>query len=133
MMNPIKLILAVLFAFLSGCGESADLQPPTKSVKHARNQANTASGMQPVNASTEFVAGLIPNQRPAGAPVIREFAPGAEWRSRALRGVSEPIPDNLDFLDNQGAWYTPFTQPGMPGYYDLRKLHSTRNANHTSR
>jgi len=75
------------------------------------------------NTSAPLVAGLAPYQRPAGAPAIVEFSPGAEWRKRALAGVSEPIPKSLGFLDQQGAWYTPFNQPGMPGYYDLRQLH----------
>ncbi len=72
------------------------------------------------NDAPQWVAGVTPNQRPANAPVIRVFSPGAAWRARALTGISEPIPASLDFLNQQGAWYTPFTQPGMPGYYDLR-------------
>jgi hypothetical protein len=70
-----------------------------------------------------YVAGLVPHQRPQGAPVIREFARTADWRTRALTGVSEPLPASLDFLNRQGAWYTPFDNPGMPGYYDLRAWH----------
>ena len=31
----------------------------------------------------------------------------------------------LALLDRQGAWYTPFNLPGMPGYYDLRQWHGT--------
>ena len=132
MMNPIKLILAVLFALISGCGESADPKPGTKDVKYVTGYNDSATTLQSVTQSTEFVAGLTPNQRPGGAPVVREFAPGADWRSRALAGVSEPVPDSLDFLDSQGAWYTPFNRPGMPGYYDLRNMHRTRNSKHTS-
>jgi len=128
-MNSIKLILAVLFALLSGCGESDDLKPRTKDVRHA---ADSIIGLQPITPSSEFVVGLTPNQRPADAPVIREFMPSANWRSQSLVGISEPIPESLDFLDSQGAWYTPFNRPGMLGYYDLRNMHQTRNSNHTS-
>lgn len=71
-------------------------------------------------ARTDATAGLTPYQRPANAPVIQAFTPDAAWRARALTGIREPIPASLDFLNQQGAWYTPFNQPGMPGYYDLR-------------
>lgn len=70
-----------------------------------------------------FVAGSAPQRRPA-APVIKDFANGGEWRKTALAGISEPLPPSLKFLDSQGAWYTPFNRPGMPGYYDLRGLHT---------
>lgn len=131
-MNLIKLTLAVIFTLLSGCGETADLKSRTRDSKDAANHAESATTSQSIATSTEFVAGLTPNQRPSNAPVIREFAPGADWRSQALTGVSQPIPESLDFLDNQGAWYTPFNCPGMPGYYDLRNLHRVRNANPTN-
>ena len=132
MMNPIKLILASLFALLSGCGESADLKNPAKDSKHTPGYSKSVSSLLPAT-STEFVAGLAPNQRPVGAPVIEEFAPSSDWRSQLLAGVSEPIPASLDFIDSQGAWYTPFNQPGMPGYYDLRNLHHrARNSNNAS-
>jgi hypothetical protein len=132
MMNPIKLILVSLFALLSGCGESADPKNPAKDSKHAAEYSESASSLLPAT-SIEFVAGLAPNQRPTGAPVIQEFAPSADWRTQSLAGVSEPIPASLDFIDSQGAWYTPFNQPGMPGYYDLRNLHHrARNSNNAS-
>lgn len=71
-----------------------------------------------------YVAGLAPHQRPAGAPVIKEFARSDAWRKAALTGVDEPLPAGLKFLDSQGAWYSPFVHPGMPGYYDLRQWHA---------
>jgi hypothetical protein len=77
----------------------------------------------PAFSADRFVAGTAPWQRPADAPVIKEFKSGDVWRKQALAGVSEPVPPSLRFLDNQGAWYTPFNRPGMPGYYDLRGLH----------
>jgi hypothetical protein len=72
-------------------------------------------------SGASFVAGLAPYQRPQGAPAISAVSHDAAWRTRALTGISEPVPASLRFLDNQGAWYTPFNNPGGPGYYDLRQ------------
>ena len=83
---------------------------------------NMAQAVESSGAS--FVAGLAPHQRPAGAPAISGFTPDAAWRARALTGVSAPVPASLRFLDDQGAWYTPFNHPGGPGYYDLRQWFS---------
>lgn len=70
------------------------------------------------------VGGLTPYQRPAGAPVTKMFERGDAWRTAALAGVSQPYPDSIvRLLDSQGAWYTPFTHPGIPGPYDLRGRH----------
>jgi hypothetical protein len=69
------------------------------------------------------VAGVRPWERPAGAPVITVFAKSPAWYQRALTGISEPIPPSLRFLESQGAWYTPFNRPGMPGRYDIRGWH----------
>lgn len=73
-------------------------------------------------ADTVPIAGLSPSQRPAGAPQITKAAPPDP--ARALHGISTPIPASLKFLDDQGNWYTPFTEPGMPPPYDLRGWHS---------
>lgn len=70
-----------------------------------------------------YVAGMAPHRRPVNAPVIREIKQTPEWRQKALLGISEPMPASLKFLNDQGAWYTPFDQAGMPGYYDLRQMH----------
>lgn len=80
--------------------------------------AATAGDTQP------YVAGMAPYQRPANAPAIRDFKQTTDWRQNALRGVSEPVPASLKFLNDQGAWYTPFDHAGMPGYYDLRQMHA---------
>jgi hypothetical protein len=126
-MNPTQLVFVSLFVLLSGCGESADVKKPPKDSKHAAEYSKYASSLLPTT-SLEFVAGLAPNQRPTGAPVIREFAPSADWRTQSLTGVSETIPASIgNFIDSQGAWYTPFNQPGMPGYYDLRNWHHGSN------
>lgn len=66
------------------------------------------------------IAGTQPSERPAGAPVIREVRHSEEWYARALTGISRPYPSSLEFLEDQGHWYTPFDQPGMPGRYDIR-------------
>lgn len=82
----------------------------------------------PMAAETAAVAGLVPDERPAGAPVIRALLRTPEWTRQATRGIAEPLPSGLKFIADQGAWYTPFTEPGMPGYYDIRKLHDNKSA-----
>lgn len=42
---------------------------------------------------------------------------------RALTGGEPPYPASLRFLEDQGAWHTPFTHPGMTGPYDIRRWH----------
>jgi hypothetical protein len=69
------------------------------------------------------IAGLSPHQRPVDAPILGQFSPDLKWRARTLHGISEPVPPTLRFIDSQGAWYTPFDRPGMPGRYDLRGWH----------
>ena len=81
-----------------------------------------AQAVEPATTQ-RFVSGMAPHQRPSGAPAIREFVPGADWRTRSLTGITDPVPVSLGFLGYQGAWYTPFNRPGMPGYYDLRNWH----------
>ncbi len=68
------------------------------------------------------VAGLQPDRRPAGAPVLAVFTLAPEWRARALAGIGQPH-TGLGFVDHQGAWYTPFDRPGSPGRYDIRGLY----------
>ena len=70
------------------------------------------------------IAGLTPWQRPAGAPVIEWVQQRDQaWFEQALTGVSRPYPPSLNFLENQGNWYTPFTRKGMLPPYDLRGWH----------
>jgi len=68
------------------------------------------------------IAGLTPHVRPVGAPRLVDFVPAEGWHAQALRGI-EGTPPPLRFLADQGAWYTPFDRPGMPGPYDLRGWH----------
>ncbi len=74
-------------------------------------------------ASDPFIAGVKPYQRPENAPVITQVYKDQAWYMRALTGVSQPYPYSLRFLDDQGNWYTPFSRPGMTGYYDIRGWH----------
>jgi hypothetical protein len=70
---------------------------------------------------TEYpTAGIQPQQRPEGAPVVRDLQKPPGWYGRALTGVSQPYPHSLRFLEDQGNWYTPFNHPGMTGRYDIR-------------
>lgn len=70
-----------------------------------------------------YIAGVQPDQRPQGAPTITAYDKSGDWLARAARGVEQPHPPSLKFLQDQGAWYTPFTRPGMPGRYDIRHMH----------
>lgn len=70
------------------------------------------------------IAGLMPDQRPNGAPVVKQVVKDPAWYQEALTGISRPYPASLGFLEDQGNWYTPFTRPGMPGRYDIRGWHT---------
>jgi len=69
------------------------------------------------------VSGLEPSLRPAGAPSISTYPKDAAWYRHALTGVVPPYPTGLRFLENQGAWHSPFVRPGMTGPYDIRNWH----------
>jgi hypothetical protein len=72
----------------------------------------------------EFVAGTEPSLRPVGAPVLVSFTRDAAWYRTALSGIeAPPYPFSLRFLEDQGAWYTPFNRPGLTGPYDIRNWH----------
>lgn len=77
----------------------------------------------PAGAEELAVAGLAPDVRPAGAPRLVTYFKDADWYRRALTGISRPYPLSLRFLEDQGAWHTPFTVPGMTGPYDIRNWH----------
>lgn len=82
--------------------------------------AETAT--EATTATPPYIAGLQPSMRPADAPVIRTFTPDKAWEAGALRGIDEPR-RGIDFLAHQGAWYTPFVMPNMPGRYDIRRMY----------
>ena len=81
------------------------------------------SAVSPVVAQYP-IAGLHPQQRPEGAPVIVEVQKPPGWYGQALTGVSQPYPQSLRFLEDQGNWHTPFNHPGMTGRYDVRGWYS---------
>ncbi|MBL8565568.1 MAG: hypothetical protein JNM89_07630 [Hyphomicrobiaceae bacterium] len=81
----------------------------------------TIAGAQ--EPTDQFIAGTKPDRRPDRAPRIQTLDHDADWRAAALRGVSKPIPSSLRFVDDQGAWFTPFTRRNMPPPYDIRALY----------
>jgi hypothetical protein len=81
-----------------------------------------ACAVQATPSHSYPVAGLAPYQRPVNAPTVR-VNPVLDAK-QALHGVSSPFPASLKFLDDQGAWFNPFTRPGMTGPYDLRGWHA---------
>jgi hypothetical protein len=83
--------------------------------------AQTAAA--PAEPEPPFIVGLEPSVRPTWAPRITVFQKNEEWYRHALTGVSTPYPPSLRFLEDQGAWWTPFTHPGMTVPYDLRGWH----------
>jgi len=69
------------------------------------------------------ISGLQPDRRPQGAPVMTAYPKDGAWYRRALTGIEQPYPASLRFLEDQGAWFTPFIHPGMTGPYDIRGWH----------
>lgn len=70
------------------------------------------------------IAGTQPDQRPLGAPTIDEVADEPARTAEQLQGIDDPVPDAImQFVDDQGHWYTPFSKPGMTGPYDIRGHH----------
>jgi hypothetical protein len=92
----------------------------------AAEKAGKAAGGTPAprySPDNPFIAGVHPDRRPEGAPVLKEYRKDAAWYERALHGIAEPYPYSLRFLEDQGAWYTPFIHPGMLPPYDIRGWH----------
>ena len=75
------------------------------------------------DAEAAPIAGLTPDERPMGAPVIKSVARTPEQAAKLAYGVDQPLPKGLEFLKNQGNWYTPFDRSGMTAGYDLRGWH----------
>jgi hypothetical protein len=80
-----------------------------------------------------FIAGLTPDRRPQLAPLVTVFEKNREWYRRALTGISAPYPQSLRFLEDQGAWDTPFDHAGMTRPYDIRNWHPVDAAGATAR
>ena len=72
-------------------------------------------------------AGLLPDQRPKGAPVIKEMIHQDQLRERLVQGIEGAVPEGIQkWIKDQGAWFTPFSHPGMYGRYDLRGWHKDK-------
>lgn len=79
---------------------------------------------QPASAP---VAGLQPDRRPEGAPVLQGTPASPELKAQRLRGIGKPWPGNVERIaEQQGGWYSPMFTPGMNPPYDLRNLHAGR-------
>lgn len=74
-----------------------------------------------VAADPVFVSGLRPDRRPEGFPSI-SVSPPVDVAA-ALTGIPAADPAAFGWLASQGAWFTPFVRPGMPGPYDVRGWH----------
>ena len=87
--------------------------------------AGLLATLSPAAAQTagDFVAGVQPDRRPQNAPRVTQVEHDQAWRDRTRRGISQPYPPALEFIESHGHWYTPFDRPGMPGRYDIRTLH----------
>lgn len=77
-------------------------------------------------SSAPPVAGLKPDRRPEGAPVVLPEPVDAATRNARLTGITTPLPGNVERIAEQGNWYSPMFRPGMPGPYDLRGRHGAR-------
>lgn len=85
--------------------------------------ANWLPGMLPgAHGAETFVAGFRPYERPVGYPVVVGYEGLDRWKEQAVRGLGQPVV-GLKFMDDQGAWYTPFNRANLLGRYDLRGLH----------
>ncbi|MBU0655614.1 MAG: hypothetical protein KJ914_10870 [Gammaproteobacteria bacterium] len=73
-----------------------------------------------------YIAGTVPSERPATAPVITEVHKDGAWYAQSLTGVEQPYPSSLRFLENQGTWFSPFVHAGMPPPYDVRGWHTDK-------
>lgn len=75
------------------------------------------------SAAPGYIAGLVPDQRPAGAPVKADSPRTPEQMARYLRGVEGAPPGNVSQIVGTGDWWVPMRQPGMTAPYDLRGWH----------
>jgi len=81
-------------------------------------------GVSAAWAQTGFVAGLQPDRRPPGAPVITEATFTPEQLARFQRGIEGQAPGNVATIVATGQWYVPMRHPGMTPPYDLRGWHA---------
>lgn len=79
-----------------------------------------------LHAQPVTVAGLVPDRRPEGAPVVTAVPVTAAEKARRMAGVERPWAGNLERIAEQGPWFSPLFQPGMTGRYDLLGRHAER-------
>lgn len=79
-------------------------------------------------AAPGFVAGLVPDQRPAGTPVKADSPPTSEQMARYLKGVEGTPPGNVTHIVGTGNWWVPMRHPGMTPPYDPRGWHTSTPA-----
>lgn len=115
--------ICISLVLLGSVGWSVGVFAAEKPVAEKTDKTEKATEKQKEAQQEIFIAGVNPAQRPVNAPVVGETQKDQAWFSRALKGVQEPYPGSLMFLKDQGNWYTPFTQAGMLGHYDLRGWH----------
>lgn len=89
--------------------------------------ASAASAATPVAvpaAPKKFVAGLQPDRRPEGFPVVTaDPAIDQTKLDKYLKGIEQPLPGNVESIVKTGSWYVPMRKTGMTAPYDLRGLH----------
>jgi hypothetical protein len=83
-------------------------------------------GHSPITLADYPIAGIAPDQRPEGAPIVQQAEHDGAWYTTALTGLSQPYPRSFRFLEDQGEWYTPFNRPGMEAPYDIRGWHQQK-------
>lgn len=77
-----------------------------------------------VGWAADFVAGLAPDRRPAGAPTVQAYTPSKTAVQVHLKGVEPPAPPNVRQVAEAGPWFIPMHAAGMTPPYDLRGHHS---------
>ena len=103
-------------------GQTANIsEPEVAANSKPADEAIDEGGDSPAAVDGDSV--FRPSARPQSAPVVTVFEKSGAWYDKALTGLEPPYPASLKFLESQGAWYTPFTRPGMTGPYDLRNFH----------
>lgn len=98
-------------------------KPMKLSFRTSITAALIVAAIAPAARSQGAIAGVTPDRRPATAPAIRAMPKDAAWYAQATRGIQQPYPASLRFLEDQGAWYTPFDRPNTTGRYDIRGFH----------
>lgn len=95
-----------------------------RQIKHMALLAAVCLAHASAGADEAEIAGIAPDMRPAQAPKVTRFDKSTEWYCRALTGIERPYPASFRFLEDQGAWHSPFIVAGMTGPYDIRHWHA---------